>query len=194
MGVTPACFDFLLSAMPYEIPWYGLRMLELGNQHFHDNESHLMERDGSHIVKAWFEKRGVEHVSIDTNGQDGALRRDICADLSDLGQFDIVTNFGSSEHVDDQAKCWQAFDTLCRPGGVMVHAVPLIGHWPHHCRFRYSKGFFEELVRLNGYRKLHLSFDEHCGRDRNLIFAAMMKRSKNAFFASPMIDDDTCCC
>lgn len=81
MGVTQSGFDFLLSVMPDESQWPGLRMLELGNQHFHDNKSHMMERDGSHVVKAWFEKRGIEHVSIDTNGQDGALRRDICSDL-----------------------------------------------------------------------------------------------------------------
>ena len=187
MGITPSGFDFLTSVMPHhpaDLP--ALRVLELGNQHFHDANGGLMQRNGSHVAKMWFEANGIEHASIDLNGQDGALPRDICSDLSDLGQFDIVTNFGSSEHVDDQEACFHAFHKLCKPDGLIVHSAPLVGHWKGHCRYRYSITFFAMLAALNGdgmARQTHI--DRECGEGRHLIHAAFRKHDDRDQFVFP---------
>ena len=182
MGITPSGLDFLMRHLPYHhTDWRGLRMLELGNQHFHDDHSGLMQRDGSHVAGLWFAARGIEHVSVDLNGQDGALPRDICSDLSDLGRFDIVTNFGSSEHVDDQEACFYAFQKLCKPGGLMIHSVPLRGNWVGHCSYWYTMEFFALLATLNNYRMVHRSIDTGCGDGKHLLNVALESSDDDVF-------------
>ena len=73
------------------------RILELGNQTQYFGPGY------GRAAKLWFQENKYEHVSIDLNGQDGALVFDLCTPLSPemlaLGQFDAVTDFGTSEHV-----------------------------------------------------------------------------------------------
>src|SRR5882672_3336270 len=71
----------------------GVRMLELGNK---------VNTSVSRSYKDFLTKEhGVVHTSVDWNGQDGALKLDL-RDRLDLGEFDIVTNYGTTEHVSDK--------------------------------------------------------------------------------------------
>jgi hypothetical protein len=117
-------------------------MFEFGNQ--------FMRCDGfpwKMVAKKYFTELGIEHVSLDLNGLDGALKRDITNSVSDLGVFDIVTNFGCSEHV-DKAGQYTAFKhlyELCCIGGILVHYVPLVDNWKGHCDITYDEDFFKRL-------------------------------------------------
>src|ERR1041384_5416258 len=68
-------------------------MLELGNK----------VTGAGLVYKSVFEAMGIRHVSVDWNGKDGALPLDLRQPLN-LGRFDMVTNFGTSEHVEDNQK------------------------------------------------------------------------------------------
>lgn len=138
----------------------NLRMLELGDQMINDRA--IRERSG----KAYYENRGFEHVSVDLNGNHGALVRD----LRKPEQFeewtnywDVITNSGTTEHVepfDTQYECFQILHDCLKVGGIAVHLNPdaehrdNVGTWKNHCRIYYTESFYETLANDCEYELL----------------------------------------
>lgn len=122
----------------------GQSMLELGNQRIRENAC-TAHKTG----KAFFEAMGYDHTSIDTNGKDGALVKDLCRPITGLGKFDIITNSGTSGYVKDQEACFLNIDNLCKVGGRMIHIVPEVGSdWSGK---QYSADFFVKLADEYNY-------------------------------------------
>lgn len=140
MALTEPLFDFFTEVLPN---MEGLEMCELGDQ-----EIFL-----GGFAKAFFEGRGVRHTSLDIHGLNKTrlvdLRLPIHGDL--IGKFDVVTDFGTSEHVDGQYQCFKNIHDLTKVGGLMVRTLPLVGHWPLHCNFYYTMGTFQVLASICGY-------------------------------------------
>jgi len=156
-------------------PLVGNRMCELGNK-----------KSGDNTYKAYFESLGFEHVSVDINGLDGALRMDLRKPLN-LGQFDMVTNIGTSEHVvDNQEAVWRNIHEAVKVGGVYIGMCPSPGDWHWHGQWYPSQEFYKQFAERNGYRIEHLAI----GREypnRN-VDVRMVKVSDLPF---TMPDDDT---
>jgi|SRR5450759_2240674 len=158
MGLNLAYLDFIQECVESTIgELSGKRMLELGNQVCDES---IPEKTG----KEYYMNRGVEHISVDFNGMDGALRMDLSkpdAFSSWHGSFDIVTNCGTSEHVEPkeaQYACFMIVHDCLRVGGISIHIVPGIdelkneGCWKSHCRNYYSRDFFKMLATNNDYK------------------------------------------
>jgi len=140
----------------------GKRMLEMGNQEIKDNS--IVEKTG----KEFFTKQGIEHVSVDLNGLDGALPLDLTKPeqfKGMQGRFDIITNAGTSEHVEpknSQYECFSIIHDCLRAGGIAVHLLPDIdelknrGRWRWHSFNYYSHDFFRMLAEKNNYRLVSL--------------------------------------
>lgn len=154
-------------------PLVGTSMLELGNK-----------RNGKFVYKAFFQALGFRHVSVDTNGEDGALKRDLREPLG-LGTFDMVSNIGTTEHVSEgdfqgQVACWRNICEAMHVGSVLVSTTPKPGAWRHHGVWYPHPEFFEELARLNGLRIERLFEDDSVVRagdflDREMIFARLVR-------------------
>ena len=137
-------------------PLIGDSMLELGNK-----------RKGNMIYKHVFERAGFRHVSVDINGKDGALKVDLRKPLN-LGTFDMVTNFGTSEHVSEnsiegQVVCWQNILEAMHVGSVLVSITPREGapRWLRHGRWYPQEPFFTKMAEINGLEIERLYRDEH---------------------------------
>ena len=65
--------------------------------------------------------------------------------------FDVVLNFGTTEHLIDQVNSYRIMHDALKVGGVAFHQVPSIG-WMGHGYFAYQPTFFDDLARANGYR------------------------------------------
>lgn len=140
-------------------PLVGNSMLELGNKKKAGGEGETF------TYKAVFQSLGFRHVSIDTNGLDGALNKDLRKPLS-LGTFDMVTNIGTSEHVsedhwDGQVECWRNIIGAMHVGSVLISVGPKEGSWVNHGTWYAQEPFYEEMARLNGLKveKLYHSSD-----------------------------------
>lgn len=125
-------------------PLVGTRMLELGGK-----------INAPYTYKAFFQSLGFEHISIDWNGEHGALKRDLRKPLwgYELHQFDMLSNMGTTEHVDNQAGVWENIHRLVRPGGVYVGQTPYhdgLSWWWHGDHYP-TEGFFESFAALNGW-------------------------------------------
>ncbi len=135
-------------------------MLELGDQVIEDEA--IPESTG----KQYFENRGVAHTSFDLNGEHGAVRVDLSRRIRNatwLDAFDIITNSGTTEHVEPLSAQYTCFlnihNCLCT-GGIAISLVPDVealdrdGAWKGHCNYYYSHEFFAELARLNEYEMI----------------------------------------
>ena len=49
------------------------------------------------------------------------------------GIYDVVTDFGTTEHVDgNYYQARKNIHNACKVGGMMIHETPLTGHWHGH--------------------------------------------------------------
>ena len=129
------------------LTYSDIRICELGDQMMWHGCSFRTGKD-------YFVAKGVkEHISIDWNGKNGALKRDLANPVNEWkGYFDMVTNHGTTEHVWNQYQVFRNIHNFCRPGGTMIHAVPIIGGWAKHCSFHYDTVFFDLLAECAGYK------------------------------------------
>lgn len=130
----------LLNPLPV-IEGRPLRMLELGNK-----------RNSGGTYKAAFTAAGIDHTSVDWNGLDGALPLDLTKpQWEQLGQFDVVTNFGTTEHVEDQDAVWENIHRCTRQGGLLICMTPYPGDWTWHGDWYPTEDFYRQFAAWNGY-------------------------------------------
>jgi len=159
-------------------------VLELGNQTFVNDciSAHSDELTGytnSTPVKKYIESKHKHHVSIDITGLDGSMQLDLNSEtIPDIGEFDLVTNFGTTEHIEpNQFEPFLHIHNLCKIKGIMIHEVPVFGHWPGHCKYYYDEAFFQHLAKINNYEILEMQRVNY-EVSGDLIFVAMRKKSK----------------
>jgi hypothetical protein len=156
MGLTAQYLRYIEDAIEENLPKSSsLQMLELGDQVTRDTR--IPEKTG----KAYFENRGFTHTSVDLNGRHGAVVRDLRKpdQFADWHlKWDVITNSGTTEHVEPRESQFEAFGVIhdcTRVGGINVHLIPDVtqidGRWRYHCTNYYSKTFFEMLVEECGY-------------------------------------------
>ena len=168
MGLKVKYLNFFFSSLVVAgIKWHqgDRRMCELGNQILkYDDpllEPYMLRiyegKPLPHTGKEFFSFLGFEHTSIDINGKDGALKLDLCKPLpvEMHKKFNILTNFGTIEHVENQEKAFENVWNLLDTGGIVVHIAPMAGGMLHnHGKHQYSKDFFYEMVKTKGYEFL----------------------------------------
>lgn len=152
-------------------PLNPIKMCELGNQ--------IILAKQPIVAKEYFVSLGMIHVSIDMNGLDGSLQLDLSNPISELiGEFDVITNFGTSEHILNQYQVFKNIHNFTKIGGFQVHAVPLVGHWERHCPYHYGKNFFDQLAKLSNYEIQDtqiLSFRKN--QNKELLLSILKKTS-----------------
>ena len=112
-----------------------------------------------HAIGPWMEFFGAaETLLLDSNGKDSCLQHDLNLPLpaSYFGRYHVVTNFGTTEHVwPTQQQCFRTMHDLCKPGGLITHAIPSVGcqkhgHWLYTLEWmkRVADAQFYETVCL----------------------------------------------
>ncbi len=76
--------------------------------------------------------------------------------------FDLVTNFGTTEHVLNQWNAMKVIHESCRSGGLIWHDLPMAGYLDHGY-FNYNPMLFRHLADANGYRVLRMAMSVHGG-------------------------------
>ena len=151
-------------------PLVGRSMLELGNK-----------KNRELTYKRFFEALGYRHVSVDWNGQDGALKMDLRKPLN-LGTFDMVSNIGTTEHVSDQAGVWRNIAEAMHLGSVLVSHTPLPGDWWWHGEWYPTEGWYRAFAEANG---MDLERLYTCREPPLRVIHARMVRVKDVPFVMP---------
>ncbi|CAE7610165.1 unnamed protein product [Symbiodinium microadriaticum] len=204
MGIDRTGISIILAAVSLQHPGQrGVLICELGNQrvtkstlsvlleHGYEPDVHDLWSVLQGMVvtpspalasgKKVFEALGIRHVSLDINGRDGAVLLDLSRPLNSslhylLGKCDVVTNFGTTEHIGeseyiDEPEGYERLDIwhaqynafrnihgLARSdGGMIINMVPAAGCWPRHGAVEYEPRFFHTLAGAAGYEIRNLS-------------------------------------
>lgn len=180
MGIRKMDLDIIENVLKdNNLKYKDLKILQLGDQ--------LIRGLGERIIaKKYFEKLGCKVVSIDINGHGGSLPLDLSKQINIeeyKNNFDLVTNFGTSEHVSDHFICFDNIHNFCKPKGFIINLVPRIGFWnvrEHEHAHKYDNVFFEKLAKKYNYKIIEnriVSGKERFGEDIELdsILAILKK-------------------
>lgn len=153
----------------------GFRVFELGDQY-------VTQPSVRPAVEFYNELGCGGYVSVDGNG-----RASLLADLNrplglDLKPFDLVTDFGTGEHIFDQAAVWRTVHSLCKIGGVICFDRPS-GGYPGHCFYLTQRSLFVDIAKANGYKILAL---EERSTTRGTMVCGAFRRQRKGKFVVPM--------
>ena len=84
------------------------------------------------------------------------------------GYFDLVVNFGTTEHLSGQTNAFKFIHDSCKNGGFMISTLPCIE--PNHGFFSYSPVFFESMAHNNGYENLTIFLHDVEGDDAGKMY------------------------
>lgn len=108
------------------------------------------------------------YACIDADGRYNALTFDLNKNIqiekNYYEKYDLVTNFGTSEHCFNQHQVFENMHNLCANGGIMLHALPFQGYL-NHGFFNYQPCLFRDLAAANDYRMLgiYVNIDTNTG-------------------------------
>ena len=181
MGITPTSFNAERELFKkLKINYEGLSLCELGNQKF------TFKRQSG---KQYYLSLGVNHVSLDLNGKDGAIPLDLDVDIpkSFSNKFEVVTDYGTIEHVNNQYGVFKNVHNLCKEKGVMIHVLPHVKS-PNAVseRYYFSQEFMEGLAKKNGYKILELEIykDPPLENSKTWVIRTVFFKTKNTPFVS----------
>jgi hypothetical protein len=103
---------------------------------------------------------GFGYASIDIDGSPGSIPLDLNYDSipdEHAGKYQLVTNFGTTEHVANQLNAFKIIHDLTAVGGIMIHDLPAQG-MINHGLVNYNPKFFWMLARSNGYKWVYMDF------------------------------------
>lgn len=162
MGITNVSWASLQKVMPSNL--INKYMVELGDQEF--VLPGRLDYCGFEISlsKNYYDLIGVSHTTIDWHGKNGALIIDMSKPITSLlfNRFDILTDFGFSEHVKDQYQNWKNIHDIVKPGGLMIHELPGQPMFPGHgeCPW-FTTDFFECMAKKQNYEIVEIRFHQH---------------------------------
>lgn len=175
MSISPSNIYMALDIIKLFSDPTKIQMLELGNQKLRDVE------DKVELAKEYFSNLGIQHTSFDINNKDGAIKVDLCKPLDKkyIERFDIVTDFGTIEHIENQPQVFCNVHDACKVGGYMIHSLPLEKYWNGHCPYHYQEIFPNNLAKKNAYE---LIFQEIKPRRKEKFINFIYKRTNNNSF------------
>jgi hypothetical protein len=134
------------------------KVLELGAQNLYASEF-----EGSPYADLYYKKKQCEYTCLDLNEENNALNLDLATKLS-LDKYNVVTDFGTSEHVGINGKhdpkafynCWLNKHNACEIGGLIISENPKTSNWPEHGFNYVTENFYRQLAEYNGYEILEI--------------------------------------
>lgn len=152
----------------------GFSVCELGDQIVTHGEHYDAEK--------LYQRLGSgRYFSIDGNG-----RASFCWDLNkplpvDVGEFDLVTDFGTGEHIFDQAQVWRTIHLLTKVGGHIAFDRP-IGGYPGHCFYLIDPSLISDIATANEYKIIHCSQTK---TSRGELIRGVLRKTQKGKFVNP---------
>ena len=107
-----------------------------------------------------------DYQAIDINTLYGSLVMDLNEDLRQFYDyhetFSLVTNNGTGEHVFNQDAIFRNIHQLTKPGGIMVHVMPMIEHI-NHGFYAFQPNLYYAIARANEYDLIALGLATRWG-------------------------------
>lgn len=161
------------------------------------------------FISEWYEMKGIKYTSVDLAGDNNSLQINWCIPITDLGEFDLVVDAGSSEHsaiADEYTNvkyndnlnsiypkgesnselgyynCWLNKFNLCKVGGLIISENPKTKSWIGHGFSYLTEKFYRDLFCVADIEILELGEHAACHNyvDGWNIFS-VIKKTGNKF-------------
>lgn len=125
----------------------------------------------------------LDITSFDMNGENDSETVNLShpIDTKYLKQYDVVTNFGTTEHVQNQYMCWKNIFDMTKLGGIIINEIPKKNHWPGHCKYYFDETTFESMKK--DFKILEVK-DVIFDSQGPLIFCVMKKINDKEFLTT----------
>lgn len=113
------------------------------------------------FVGELFEKAGIRYHAIDIAEGYGTTILDLNHEPAPpqfVGAFDLVLNFGTTEHLLNQYNAFKVIHDSTKTGGYIVHSLPCVGY-SNHGYFTYTPRCMFDLAGYNEYEVLGFWFE-----------------------------------
>lgn len=108
--------------------------------------------------KAFYGLFGLtSYASLDIEDERASYRLDLNCAVDRLPEFDVVTNYGTLEHVFNIGQAFRTVHKLTRPGGLSLHCVPGFA-FINHGFYSVNPNVLVEMARANGYDLVDFSY------------------------------------
>lgn len=216
MGITREClrhYETLFTSG--ELDFNNCKIIEMGAQcvHFEDKELFVSFLEKFNLDKSiadtfqynmtgrfMHESFGHNYQCVDLDDYNGDktiltwdLNTKICPSKH-KGQYDLCTNFGTTEHLFNQTNAFRLIHDLVKKDGIILHILPMKDM--NHGLFNYNPVLFESLAKYNNYKILSLymtsnhepaSFVPYTGSipDDKTYLHCTFKKTEDAEFVNP---------
>lgn len=165
-------------------------VIELGAQNLYD-KGYV---GGNPYASEYYLRNGYKQYDcIDLNGENFAHKLDLSEQLKITNQYDVVTDFGTSEHVGKDGKfsweaiynCWCNKNNLLKSNGIMFNENPMTENWPGHGFNYYTEDFYRQLAEISGYKILELGKHAAMGNTTNgwNVYCVLKKSDEQPFIS-----------
>jgi hypothetical protein len=152
----------------------GFTVAELGDQWITCETPHRLAWD---FYRTLGSKR---YCSIDGNGR-ATVIHDLNKPWKGTERYDLVTDFGTGEHIFSQWQVWRTLHVLCKVGGFIVFDRPASGY-PEHGYYNVNRCLFDDLAAANQYDVLRL---EHAETVRGTLWRGVWRKATERDFITP---------
>lgn len=162
----------------------GMKILELGDQLMDIGPDTQFMRSDEYY--RW--KHQYDITSVDIHGNNRVLKKDLSKPV-DIGfQADLVTDFGTIEHVKDLYNALLNCHNFCKVGGIMIHSNPKEGTYEGHGHHFFTVSFWQQLAKVAGYEVISI-YEQHPYSDANadVEVVAVLKKVKEEFVTAKQI-------
>lgn len=131
----------------------GASVCEFGNQRL---EKSLQAATGLKTTKEFYISKGFStYIALDVNERMDATIWDLNypVDVGVTGQFDLVTDNGTGEHLFNQYAVWDNHHRLTKQGGLLVKIMPFTP-WFNHGFYNFNPIFYRDVAAANKYQWL----------------------------------------
>ena len=156
MGVTSTSIQLIekvLALQPVKT------VLELGAQNLYDKAYTLPIPYAS----TFYESKGIEYKCVDLNGENNALKIDLEKSQTIKETFDLVTDFGTGEHVRNAYNLLKIIHDSVKLNGIVIRQNPKTGNWAGHGFWYTTQELYQKLAYLNGYEIIDIGEDAAMG-------------------------------
>ena len=189
MGTTPDQLDVICELHRKGFLPYPAAIADLGVQQFHAGSQKEFDPfiaqfggkakapDIGAFTGYLFKECGFSYTSFDIVDAPFCHRFDLNTDAvpqSMVGAFDLVLNFGTSEHVMNQFNAFKVMHDFAKPGG-LIYGLLLQNGYDGHGLVRYTSRFVDLLAKANGYEIVRQTYHDNPPTWRTLT-------NKNTYF------------
>lgn len=188
MGITGHSINLIDKAIIHKSLEDGQTVntvMELGAQNMYDK---TYDTERGPFASTYYRGRGIKYYCIDLNGENNALKLDLEKPIKHEWDYDLVTNFGTSEHIKNQYSVFGTIHKLAKIGGMIICENPKTGNWPSHGLNYYTQEFYKNLCRALNYQLIEVG--EYPAMGNNIDgynIYAIMKKTQEARFPTEKV-------